>query len=173
MRKAAVGLMLTGAVAAWLLTRPTTPPDGGPLVLGTKLYVNAETSYEYRYPADWTLTEEGTASMLTSPDKGTVVSFGRGPEGSLDEASDQFVGLLQGSYQDVDLGAEQRQDIGGYPSIVVSGTGTNRSGVRIRFLAITVEGRQQNYAIGVFTAASSNPDQVLPQVQRIVESFRP
>jgi hypothetical protein len=173
MRKAAVGLLLTGAVAAWLLTRPVTRPLERPLTLGTRLYVNAEASYEFRYPAAWNLREQGTTSRLTSPDGETVLSFGQGAEGSLDEASDRFLESFQESYEDVDLGAGQRQAIGGNPSIVVSGTGTNNAGVRIRFLAITVRGREQNYAIAVFTAATSDPDQVLPPVQRIVDSFRP
>jgi hypothetical protein len=77
------------------------------------------------------------------------------------------------AYSAVRIDGSQRQKIGGKDAILISGSATNISRVRLRWLTVTIADRDRTYGISIFTRASSNPASVLPTVEAIVASFRP
>lgn len=145
---------------------------GPPYRFATERHVNEEGGYSFRYPPGWTVEEEESVTRVSSPDEEVVVSFGHGAEGSLEEAETRFVTEVQSRYRNARLSAVQIEQIGGAPALSVAGTGRNTEGVRVRFLAITVRVEGQNYSIGVFAPARSDPEVVVPPTQEIVNSFR-
>lgn len=142
-------------------------------VQGMETHVNVDGGYGFRHPSGWEVTDDGTVSKLQSPVSDVVVSFGLMPRGNLGEASSRLVTSLQDAQRNTHIIGQQTDLIGGTPSVLVSGLGTNGSGLRVRFLAITVRGDPTNYAIAVFVPADSDASQLLPPIQRIVSSFRP
>jgi hypothetical protein len=110
---------------------------------------------------------------LTSPDQSTVITLGVGRIGSLPVAGTMFFQQVAGNYKNVQVIPPEAKDIGSRPALIYGGVGNNAQNTSIRFLAITVQNNPTNYAIAVFTAAGSDPKVVLPQVNRVVDTFRP
>lgn len=139
-----------------------------------KKHVNRKGRYSFRYPRGWRLTSRRATTEVRSPDHVALVSLGRGPSGNLMKAAATFMRSIQQPYHRVQVQAAEVKRIQSYPAFLVSGTAVNKADVEIRFLAITIEGgRNGNYAIAVFTAANSDPAEVLPPVEQIIDSFRP
>jgi hypothetical protein len=136
-------------------------------------HVNLQAGYRFRHPITWEVAEEGTLTKLQSPKEDIVISFGLSPEGGLESSSKALVSSLEDAHHNSRIIGAQQKEIGGSPSVIVAGLGTNASGLRVRFLAITVEGEPRNYAIAVFVPATSDADRLLPPIQRVVSSFRP
>ncbi|MGH3687237.1 MAG: hypothetical protein ACRDSM_19745 [Pseudonocardiaceae bacterium] len=134
--------------------------------------VNAAGQYRFEAPVGWSTTQQGRTTTVTSPDQSTVITLGVGKSGSLPVAGTQFFQQVAGNYHDVQVLPPQAKQVGQRPALIYGGIGDNAQKVSIRFLAITVQNDPTNYAIGVFTAAGSDPKVVLPSVNRVVESFR-
>lgn len=167
---AAVALV---GVAVAVLARDEAPTPSGPdQRVAERRFVNRQGDYAFRYPKGWEVSAQGTASKVVSPGGEVVISFGIGPKGKLEEAAARFASVVQSAYGDVQILGTERREIGGRPALIVAGLGTNASGVRIRFLAITVDSGRGNHSISVFVAEGSDPVEVLPPVQAIVASFR-
>ncbi len=171
-----LGWLLLALAAAGLtygLVTLFTADQGPDYRFATEQHVNQRGRYLFYHPPDWEVKDEGTVSRVTSPGGETLVTFGLGPEGDLEAAETAFVTELQNQYRGVDLQALEVQQVGPNPAVSVAGTGRNNEGVRLRFLAITVGVGGRNFSIGVFTAANSDPQKVVPPSQEIVNSFRP
>jgi hypothetical protein len=172
---AAMVVLLAAVILALIVMlpgqeEPVTPP---PLRFDSTMHVNSQAGYSFRYPPPWSLSERATVSEVVSPSGDIVVSFGLGAEGALRDASDRLVASLLETYEQSELIGRETREVGGHSAMLVSGVGTNDSGIRVRFLAITVAADRVNYAIAVFTAADADPNVVLPIVERVVNSFRP
>lgn len=144
-----------------------------PSLPGVNVHVNDRAGYLFSYPNSWALAPSGQDAMLVSPNGDVVVSFGLAPIGSLERASDGVVASLTNGYGDVELvagGVERTEQ--GERSLVVGGTATDANGDLIRFLAITIQGSDQNRAITVHFSADSDPVAVLPSIREIVASYR-
>jgi hypothetical protein len=109
---------------------------------------------------------------VTSPDNATVITLGLSRPGSLPVASTLFFQEVAGKYRDVKVLPPEAKDVGPLPALIYGGNGTNSKNVRVRFLAITVKNEPTNFGITVFTAAGSDPKAVLPQANRVVDTFR-
>ncbi len=133
---------------------------------------NEAGGYAFRHPPAWDVEDQGTTSSVRSPEQDVAVVFGVGAPGGLDRAGGRFLQEIQARYRNVRLLGLQIASVGGLPAVSVSGAGTNAEGVRLRFLAITAAGPERNYSIGVFTAARSDPERVVPPTQEILNSFR-
>jgi hypothetical protein len=96
------------------------------------------------------------------------------PPDDLCQGSPVCLGIqaVRSEYRDVQILATDRSDIDGSPGQMVSGLATNRSGLRIRFLAIAVAEPARTYSILGFTDARADPALVLPPTQAIVGSFQ-
>lgn len=114
--------------------------------------------------------EDGSARFV-SPESDLVVTAGSGASGPLKAASRQFLDSVRESYAEVTVNGRQSQRIAGHRAIVTSGQSTNSAGVDIRFLAVVLRGQGQNYTIAAYTALNTDPEQVLPKVNAVVNSF--
>jgi hypothetical protein len=147
-----------------------SPTVQSPTVQSTR-HTNGAAGYSFFRPAGWEVSERGTVSELTGPDRDVILSFGLGPEGELWGASDKLAASIEGAYDEVQLQGPRREAIAGRSAIVVGGSAVNQAGVPVRFLAITIRIGGENYAISVFVAETSDPVKVLPVVEDIIASF--
>jgi hypothetical protein len=134
-------------------------------------YVNATHGYGFTYPATWNIREDERLTRLESPNGRIRVVFRPGASGDLEVASGRLVESLTEITSNEQLIGMTREQIDGSRSLLVSGTATDDAGERVRFLAITVRGEPQNYAISIFVPRRSDPVRVLPRIEEIVASF--
>jgi hypothetical protein len=162
-----VALLLAGVCGVFaLLSSGSNPVD-------THQMVNAAGRYSFEAPDGWSATQQGRTTTLTSPDGSTVITLGVGRTGSLPLAGALFFQQVAGNYHNVQVIPPEAKQVGSRPALIYGAMGDNGQNVRIRFLAITVKNDPTNYAIAVFTAAGSDPNVVLPPVNRVVDSFQP
>jgi hypothetical protein len=138
----------------------------------TREVVNTAGGYRFEAPEGWSTTQEGRTTTVTSPDNATVITLGLGRAGSLPVAGTVFFQQVAGNYRDVKVLSPNAKQVGPLSALAYGGIGTNAKNARVRFLAITVQNGPTNYGITVFTAADSDPKTVLPQVNRVVDTFR-
>jgi hypothetical protein len=105
-----------------------------------------------------------------NPSRQALVSFGRGPDGSLSKASDAYFSSLRQRYTDFDPSFTQVETISGAVARVMVGRATNESGKRLRFEAILIHGEDENFAVASF-AALDVPSSVLAALDEIIGSF--
>lgn len=134
--------------------------------------VNRAGGYQLMAPEDWKVTQQGPITKLTSPTKNAQISVSKGNPGPLHAAGALFFQQVGRHYKNTKLTGIQSQQVGSRPALVYGGLGVNNKNVKINFLAITVEAKPTNYAISVFTSAESNPQDVLPRVNSVVDTFR-
>lgn len=163
---AAVALVLALGlgVTALVLDDDSTPDSDA--------VVNRAGGYQLMAPEGWDVTKEGPITKLTSPRKDALISVGTGNPGPLHAAGALFFQQVGRHYENTKLTGVEGQQVGPRPALVYGGLGVNKQNVKINFLAITVEAKPTNYAISVFTAADSNPQEVLPRVNSVVDTFR-
>ncbi|MPZ64303.1 MAG: hypothetical protein GEU83_01830 [Pseudonocardiaceae bacterium] len=133
---------------------------------------NEAGGYQLMAPDDWDVTQEGPITKLASPGKDALISVTTGYRGPLNFAGAVFFQQVGRNYEETKLTGVQGERVGSRPALIYSGQGVNKSGVKVNFLAITVEGQPRNYAISVFTAANSDAQQILPRVNSVVDTFR-
>lgn len=131
-------------------------------------YVNRQGSYRFSYPFDWSLTEQGTDAAVAHPEGTTVVTVGRIEGGSLEEAADLFVGRIASVYEDVEVHPSSAEGDGRIP---LTGTATEATGDRTRFVATVVDDRDQRFAIAAFTPIGE--PELEEDAVAILRSFRP
>ncbi|MGH3915538.1 MAG: hypothetical protein ACRDTC_19340 [Pseudonocardiaceae bacterium] len=154
------------AVLTWL-------PDDAPASTGNREeIVNTAGGYRLEVPGSWSTTQDGRTTVVKSPEGNTVLTVGLGRTGPLPVAATLFFQQVGSQYDKTEVFAPEGKKIGDLPALIYAGVGDNDKGVRIRFLAITVENNPTNYGITVFTEVGSDPQAVLPQVSGIVDSFR-
>jgi hypothetical protein len=139
----------------------------------TELHRNLAGGYMFRYPAEWELDKDQTVSRLMSPDGHVVVSFGLGPVGGLPVAYDEFVALLDDSYNDVAVRKVDATKVGGNVGVLLRGGATTSTGVRVHFLAVVIERKNEQRAIGALAATDFGAASFPPPVREILKSFRP
>ena len=140
---------------------------------GYEVHLNEMGGYLFSYPDSWELATAGDEARLASPDDEVIMTFGAGPSGSLEVASDRVIANVTSSHTDVDLvTAEIERTPQGFRSIVAGGDALDTRGARVRFLVITIEGPDRNRAITVRFSPSANPLEASPTIQEIISSFR-
>jgi hypothetical protein len=151
-------------------SEPGTLPS--PVPSGLSLYTNSVSGYVFSYPNDWDVSTSGTVAVLSDPEGQIEISFHGAPPGSLQEASDRVLEELSNSYGAPEtIATEVNRTSQGYPSIAVGGTAWDETGAQIRFLAITIQGPNQNRAIMVLFPAETDPLD-LDALLGVVDSFR-
>jgi hypothetical protein len=111
-------------------------------------------------------------ARVVSPDADASVSIGLGGKGNLQTVAVRFVGDLEEAYRRVALTGFQLTLVDGEPAVSFNGSAVSNRGVALRFQAISVAGPTRNYSLAVFVAADASPEEVLPPIQEIVDSFR-
>ncbi|MGH3903877.1 MAG: hypothetical protein ACRDTE_06780 [Pseudonocardiaceae bacterium] len=152
-------------VTAWILKDNLTATSGTEVV-------NPTGGYRIEVPDDWSSTQDGRTTKVTSPEGDTLITFGLGRTGPLPVAATLFFQQVGSGYDKVQVFPPEGKQIGGLSSLVYGGVGTNDKNARVRFLVITMENTPTNYGVTVFTQAGSDPKAVLPDVNRVVDSFK-
>jgi len=171
---AAVGLFAVYAerreAPAPMEPSPSPAPNASALARADTPYENVTLGYTFSYPNEWVLRVNGSLTQLLDPGRQALVSFGRGPSGSLSEASDAYFSSLRQGYTDFKSAFPQVETISGAVSRVVVGKATNEDGKRLRFQAILIHGEKRNYAVAAFTALDTSPS-VKAALDEIIGSF--
>lgn len=167
---AVVALVLAVVFGVAALVLKTNPS----LIGGDNEVVNTAGGYAIEVPDGWSSSQEDRTTKVTSPDGSTVITFGLGRTGPLPVAATMFFQQVGRNYENVQVFPPDAKKIGGLDALVYGGAGTNAKGTQIRFLAITVQNTDSptNYGITVFTEANTDPAAVLPDANKIVDSFR-
>jgi hypothetical protein len=151
-------------------SEPETPSPVRPS--GLSIYTNALAGYVFSYPNDWDVSTSGAATILSDPDGQIEISFDDAPAGPLQEASDRVVEHVTSTYGSFEtVATEVNETSQHYPSIAVGGVATDATGAQIRFLAITIQGPEENRAILVRFPADTDPRD-LDALLGVVDSFR-
>jgi hypothetical protein len=129
--------------------------NGGARAWEGRRHVNRQAGYSFVVPAAWRLVEKGEVSTISSPDGRLVVSFALGPRGPLPDTYKSFVRLMEGSYQDVQLGRHRLIEGTEGSSLLVEGTATAASGAPIRFRVLLRTTGSGGPAIGAIAATTS------------------
>ena len=140
---------------------------------GLEVYVNAQAGYRFSYPDSWQLSRSEETVRLVSSDGGVVMVFGVAPPGPLDEASVRVVESLTDTYRNAKLvtGGIERTS-GGIRFLIIGGKAIHATGAPVGFLAITIQGTDENQAITVRFAAHSDPLDALPAIRKIIASYK-
>lgn len=148
------------------LVSPSPTPTEQPPRFATLDGANRAGGYAFRYPPTWRLSTDETVSRITSPNGNTVVSFGFGVSGSLEESAAALAGLLRDTYDVSRMRAARPTTVNALPARVVTGSALNADEVKIFFQAFSVRAEGENYAISVFSRRPTGD-----AVDEIVESF--
>ncbi len=140
---------------------------------GLEVYVNAQAGYRFSYPDSWQLSRSEETARLVSSDGGVVMVFGVAPPGPLEEASVRVVESLTDTYRNAKLvtGGIERTP-GGVRFLMVGGKATHATGAPVGFLAVTIQGPDENQAITVRFSAHSDPLEALPAIRKIIASYK-
>lgn len=175
---AGVVALLLAATMVWVSYESTTAraePEAAPSpavdVERTQRVVSRKGGFRVTAPEELAVKRQRRAVSLSTPDKSVVVNVGPGPVGSLSRASRVFVSTIRSEYSSFERLGTDRLRVDGRPAVSVAGLVTNREGVRLRFVATTVQARPRSYTIAAFTAADSAPSAVLPVVNAVVNGF--
>ena len=133
------------------VTTSPSPSASAPAHADTP-YENATLGYTLSYPGSWILRVNGSLTELLNPSRQALVSFGRGPAGSLSKASDAYFTSLRQRYDDFDPSFTEVEIISGAVARVMVGRATNENGKRLRFRVILIHGEDENLAIASFAA---------------------
>ncbi len=120
----------------------------------TRQHTNGLAGYSFSPPPGWTVKDRGATSEVTSPDGDAVATLGPVFAGPVERSSERLLDLLERSYSEVQVVRTRIMSLHGARAIVTEGSALNESDVSINYGIYVVEGRFQNFAIGVFQEGS-------------------
>jgi hypothetical protein len=163
-----------GPVQDDVVGRAAMPLDGtaSPAITSMSLDRYRGHGFTLRHPASWRVHRRRPALTLTAPDGEAVVTVSPMSGGSTRSVADRVLGAIERSYDHVDIHSSEAGRSGPHRTVTLAGRATDRPGERLRFLVVTVRARQM-WAFTAFTSWTADPDDVLPAVQTILDSFRP
>ena len=91
-------------------------------------HVNGSGGYVFAYPASWTVRETGTLTELSSTDERIAISFGLGPSGGIEPAYEDFVSLIDETYDEASVRMVPRRLRGRQPTREGHREGHDRGG---------------------------------------------
>jgi hypothetical protein len=128
--------------------------------------------FTLRHPVSWTVHRRGPAVTLTAPDGEAAVRVAPLSGGSMRSVADGVMDAIERSYDHVDIHSTEAGRLGPHPAVTLAGRATDRPGERVRFLVVTVRAHR-TWAVTAFTSWTADPEDVLPAIQAILDSFRP
>ncbi len=135
-------------------------------------FVSRAGGFAVRVPAGMRRVRDGDGARFTDRSRGLVVTVGPTSGGPLRDAGRTLVRRMRASYPDVRVTATRRDRVDGRPARSLFGTARNKAGTELRFAVVVVRAKPRNYGLTTFTAAGSDPAQVLPRATTITRSFR-
>jgi hypothetical protein len=181
---AVVALVATAAIAVIRGTpgparddavgRAAMPLDGttSPAITAMSLDRYRGHGFTLRHPVSWRVHRRGPAVTLTGPDSEAAVTVAPMSGGSMRSVADGVMGAIERSYDHVNIHSSEAGRLGLHRAMTLAGRATDRRGVRLRFLVVTVRAHR-TWAVTAFTSWTADPDDVLPAIQAILDSFRP
>ena len=154
------------------LTTASPSPSASALAHADTPYENATLGYSFNYPKSWLVRANGSVTQLLNPSRQALVTFGRGPAGSLSKASDAYFSTLRQQYSDFDPSFTQVETFSGAVARVMVGQATNEDGKRLRFKGILIHGEKENFAVASFAALDISSS-VQAALDEIIGSFEP
>jgi hypothetical protein len=177
---APAGLAVAALLMAPLVLRapaPVTPPpsasESPPAGAAQHeiIAANHPGGYEFSYPSGWQVGHKGVNTTVTNPAGDVAIAIGPAPRGKLRAVSFTFARQVRSSYDNARIDAVRRESVGKRTALVVTGHGTNSSGVRLRWATLTIRDRSRNLGVAVFTDKRSEPEKVMPGLHLIVGSL--
>jgi hypothetical protein len=151
--------------------RSSEPAAAAAPSVPTERVVSRAGGYSVAVPTDMTVRKHGRTVRLSSRDQDLVISVGPGEKGTLLRANRRLLSDLSSTYRAFEPLASERLQVGGRPALSAAGTLTNKAGVRLRFVAVTVRAAPRNYALVAFAARDSDPASILPRVNAVASGF--
>lgn len=152
------------------MTIASPSPSASALAYADTPYQDATLGYSFSYPKSWLVRANGSVTQLLNPNRQALVTFGRGPAGSLSKASDAYFASLRERYNDFDPSFTQVETIAGAVARVMVGQATNEDGKRLRFKGILIHGEDENFAVASFAALGISSS-VQAALDEIIGSF--
>lgn len=134
-------------------------------------FTNVLGGYGFSYPSDWDIWQAGMYTELESPNGDTVLSFRRRRGPWIEDTSTDLLGWMTESLAGPVVVGRAWERIAGIRSFLLSGTGRDLVGQRVRFLAIAIPARRPKHQISIVVPADSDPSSMLERVEGIVTSF--
>jgi hypothetical protein len=128
--------------------------------------------FALRHPVSWTVHRRGPAVTLTAPDGQAAVTVAPMSGRSMRSVADEVMEAIGRSYDHVDIHSSEAGRLGPHPAVTLAGQATDPPGERVRFMVVTVRAHGA-WAVTAFTSWTADPDDVLPAIQAILDSFRP
>ncbi|MDQ4059047.1 MAG: hypothetical protein M3124_07990 [Actinomycetota bacterium] len=156
-----------------LSEEPATPEVLGEERPFDGYHVNAGGGYAFSHPTGWTVRETGTLTELLSADEEIAISFGLGPPGGIEAAYDNFVSLIDESYDEASVRAVRADQVEGSLRVKLIGTATTEAGLQIWFTGrvIAPPGDQ---SLGTLAAGPlESRDTGRASANEILDSFKP
>jgi hypothetical protein len=178
-RRLTVGLVavagitaLAGSIAYGRLANPDPVLTAGDASIGR--YANPDPGYSFVVPRGWTigpLESDPDGVVVARVDGDATIEVDPEPIADLDPPSG--APPVSTAWGDVAVEDARRTSIGGIDTIVHSGTATDSDGSEIRFAVFSLDAGTQAYVIRVWVPRAWDVASVMPQVEEVVESFRP
>jgi hypothetical protein len=151
--------------------RSSAPRAAAAPAPATDRVVHRRGGFAVAVPQRMRVTREGRTLRLATRDRSLVVDVGPAPGGRLPAAHRSFLGDVQASYRKVRILGTERTRVDGRAAISSAGLGHNSSGVRLRFVVLTVAARPHGYTIAAYTGRDSDPARTLPLVNAVANGF--
>lgn len=170
---AVVGVLalLLAAVFGYVTFRDPGPSEQEAASVHTNRFVSRKGGFSVEVPDDLDVTRSGRTAKFVSEAKDLVIVVGPGHAGPLRPASKRLSRTLAKRYQRFDLLGSKPETVDGREALTSYGRATNADKVKIRFVSVVVRARPRNYTIVAFTAFGSDPAEVLPRVNAVVNGF--
>ena len=165
-----LALVLAGYLT-WLSFQHGDPPVR-PVKVSTSTVVNHLGGYSLEVPKGMHASRKGATTQVRDKPRSITVTITPTVRGKPADNNRSVLRAMLPAYRTVQLTTSERQRIDHRAAVASYGRAVTKKGVALRFVLITVKGLHRNFAISTFTAADSDPDQVLPRVRAIANGFR-
>ena len=136
-------------------------------------HVNAVGGYGFSHPTSWTVRETGTLTELLSADEEIAISFGLGPPGGIEAAYDNFVSLIDETYDGASVQAVRADLVEGSLRVKLIGAATTEAGLQIWFTGRVIAPRGDQ-SLGTLAAGPlESRDTGRAAANEILDSFKP
>ena len=136
-------------------------------------HVNASGGYVFSYPASWRVRETGTLTKLSSADKRTAISFGLGPSGGIEPAYEDFVSLIDETYDRASVRLVRGDSVEGSLRLKLIGRATTEAGFPIWFSGRVIAPRGEQTLATLAAGPLESRDTEAEQANEILDSFEP
>lgn len=166
--------LVAALVLGYATVRDTAGVSGtsaGVVEVDTRRVVSEEGGFAVDVPRALRVARADGAVRLTSRARDLAIVVSPAGRGSLRAAEDRVLGRMHRSYRAFTRLGSEPADVDGRRARTTYGHAVNDSGVRLRFVVLTIRAGSRNYALAAYTAFDSDPAVVLPRVNAVANGF--